>query len=107
MTCRAGDPAFRGATGTVRSAVIDQRLAWTIVWQFVFQAAGGLNGLGPIVHLSSPERFTLPRVLTRFVDVYGGPIWNVRLAASMTALPVLVVFVLARRRFVGGPARPG
>ncbi|MEU8383412.1 carbohydrate ABC transporter permease [Streptosporangium sp. NPDC048865] len=64
--------------------------------------------LEPIVYLSSPERFTLPQALTQFVDAYGGPMWNVQLAAaSMTALPVLVVFVLAQRQFVEGLAHTG
>jgi len=64
--------------------------------------------LEPIVYLSSPEKFTLPQALTQFVDAYGGPMWNVQLAAaSMTALPVLVVFVLAQRQFVEGLAHTG
>jgi multiple sugar transport system permease protein len=34
--------------------------------------------------------------------------WNVQLAAaSMTALPVLVVFVLAQRQFIEGLAHTG
>ncbi|GAA3413884.1 hypothetical protein [Streptosporangium vulgare] len=46
-----------------------------------------------------------PQALTQFVDAYGGPMWNVQLAAaSMTALPVLVVFVLAQRQFIEGLA---
>ncbi|MER6171921.1 hypothetical protein [Streptosporangium sp. NPDC001681] len=60
------------------------------------------------MYLSSPERFTLPQALTQFVDAYGGPMWNVQLAAaSMTALPVLVVFVLAQRQFIEGLAHTG
>ncbi|NUP21423.1 MAG: carbohydrate ABC transporter permease [Streptomyces sp.] len=64
--------------------------------------------LEPIVFLSSPEKFTLPQALTQFVDAYGGPMWNVQLAAaSMTALPVLVVFVVAQKQFVEGLAHTG
>ncbi|GAA2899562.1 carbohydrate ABC transporter permease [Streptosporangium fragile] len=64
--------------------------------------------LEPIVYLSSPEMFTLPQALTQFVDAYGGPMWNVQLAAAtMTALPILVVFVLAQRQFVEGLAHTG
>ncbi|MEU6998034.1 carbohydrate ABC transporter permease [Nonomuraea sp. NPDC046570] len=64
--------------------------------------------LEPIVYLSTPARFTLPQALTQFVDAYGGPMWNVQLAAaSMTALPVLVVFVLAQRQFIEGLAHTG
>jgi multiple sugar transport system permease protein len=64
--------------------------------------------LEPIVFLSTPEKFTLPQALTQFVDVYGGPMWNVQLsAASMTAIPVLVVFVIAQRQFIEGLAHTG
>jgi multiple sugar transport system permease protein len=64
--------------------------------------------LEPIVFLSTPERFTLPQALTQFVDVYGGPMWDVQLsAASMTAAPVLVVFVIAQRQFIEGLAHTG
>lgn len=64
--------------------------------------------LEPIVFIQSQERFTLPQALTQFVDVYQGPLWNVQLsAASMTALPVLVVFVIAQRQFIEGLAHTG
>ena len=64
--------------------------------------------LEPIVYLSTPERFTLPQALTQFVDAYGGPMWDVQLAAaSLTAVPVLIVFVIAQRQFVEGLAHSG
>lgn len=64
--------------------------------------------LEPIVFLSTSEKFTLPQALTQFVDAYGGPMWNVQLAAaSLTAIPVLVVFVIAQRQFVEGLAHAG
>lgn len=64
--------------------------------------------LEPIVYLSSPEKFTLPQALTQFVDAYGGPMWNTQLAAaSLTALPILVVFVIAQRQFIEGLAHTG
>ncbi|MFC0529368.1 carbohydrate ABC transporter permease [Phytohabitans kaempferiae] len=64
--------------------------------------------LEPVVLLSSPELFTLPQALTQFVDAYGGPMWNLQLAAaSMTAVPVLVVFVVAQKQFVEGLAHTG
>jgi multiple sugar transport system permease protein len=64
--------------------------------------------LEPIVFLSTPEKFTLPQALTQFVDVYGGPMWNVQLsAASLTAIPVLIVFVIAQRQFIEGLAHTG
>ncbi len=64
--------------------------------------------LEPIVFLSSTEKFTLPQALTQFVDAYGGPMWNVQLAAAtLTAFPVLVVFVIAQRHFIEGLAHTG
>lgn len=64
--------------------------------------------LEPVVFLSTPEKFTLPQALTQFVDAYGGPMWDVQLsAATMSALPVLVVFVIAQRQFVEGLAHTG
>ncbi|MBO9652662.1 MAG: carbohydrate ABC transporter permease [Variovorax sp.] len=64
--------------------------------------------LEPIVFLSTPSKFTLPQALTQFTDAYGGPMWNIQLAAAtLTALPVLVVFVLAQKQFVEGLAHTG
>ncbi len=64
--------------------------------------------LEPVVYLSSKDKFTLPQALTQYVDAYGGPMWDVQLAAaSLTALPVLIVFVIAQRQFVEGLAHTG
>lgn len=64
--------------------------------------------LEPVVYLSSPDMFTLPQALTQYVDPYGGPMWNVQLAAaSLTALPVLIVFVIAQKQFIEGLAHTG
>ncbi len=64
--------------------------------------------LEPIVFLSSAEMFTLPQALTQYTDAYGGPMWNIQLAAAtLTALPVLIVFVIAQKHFVEGLAHTG
>ena len=64
--------------------------------------------LEPIVFLSSKDRFTIPQALTQYVDAYGGAMWNVQLAAAtLSALPVLIIFVLAQRQFVEGLAQTG
>ena len=64
--------------------------------------------LEPIVFLTSPEKFTLPQALTQYVDVYQGPMWNIQLAAAtLTALPVLIVFIFAQRQFIEGLAHTG
>lgn len=64
--------------------------------------------LEPIVFLSSAEMFTLPQALTQYTDAYGGPMWNIQLAAAtLTALPVLIVFIIAQKQFVEGLAHTG
>jgi multiple sugar transport system permease protein len=64
--------------------------------------------LEPIVFLSSPEKFTLPQALTQYTDAYGGPMWNIQLAAAtLTALPVLIVFIIAQKQVVEGLAHTG
>ncbi|NML46103.1 carbohydrate ABC transporter permease [Ramlibacter sp. G-1-2-2] len=64
--------------------------------------------LEPIVFLSTPTLFTLPQALTQFTDAYGGPMWNIQLAAAtLTALPVLLVFVVAQKQFIEGLAHTG
>lgn len=64
--------------------------------------------LEPIVFLTTPGNFTLPQALTQYVDVYQGPMWNIQLAAAtLTALPVLIVFIFAQRQFIEGLAHTG
>ncbi|WP_290056630.1 carbohydrate ABC transporter permease [Amycolatopsis solani] len=64
--------------------------------------------LEPLVYLTDKSRFTLPVALTQYVDVYGGHLWNVQLAAATTTVvPVLVVFIVAQRQFVEGLAQSG
>lgn len=94
------------------------RIFWTIALPLSRPALGAVAiftflhswnlYLEPIVFLSTPSRFTLPQALTQFTDAYGGALWNVQLAAAtMTALPVLIVFVIAQRQFVEGLAHSG
>jgi multiple sugar transport system permease protein len=64
--------------------------------------------LEPTVYLQTPDLFTLPQALTRYTDAYGGEMWNTQLAAAtLTALPVLIVFVFAQKQFVEGLAQTG
>jgi multiple sugar transport system permease protein len=64
--------------------------------------------LKPIVYLSSKSMFTLPQALTQFTEPYRSQLWNVQLsAASMTAVPVLIVFVIAQRQFIEGLSHTG
>lgn len=62
----------------------------------------------PLVLLFSKQNFTLPIALAQYVDVTGEPIWNVQMAAaSLTVVPVLVVFAFAQRSMVEGLAQSG
>ncbi|MEV0810886.1 carbohydrate ABC transporter permease [Micromonospora sp. NPDC050200] len=64
--------------------------------------------LEPTVYLTSPELFTLPQALTRYTDAYGGEMWSTQLAAAtLSVVPMLVVFVAAQRHFVEGIAHSG
>lgn len=83
------------------------RPALAAVTIFTFLGSWNLY-LEPIVFLSSPQNFTLPQALTQFTDAYGGPMWNIQLAAAtLTALPVLIVFIVAQRQFIEGLAHTG
>lgn len=90
-----------------RIAVPLARTALAAVAIFTFLHVWNLY-LEPTVYLLSPELFTLPQALTRYTDAYGGEMWNVQLAAAtLTAVPVLIVFVVAQKQFVEGLAQTG
>ncbi|GAB2530617.1 carbohydrate ABC transporter permease [Paramicrobacterium agarici] len=83
------------------------RSALAAVAIFTFLKSWNLY-LEPIVYLSSKDMFTLPQALTQYVDAYGGPMWNVQLAATtLTVVPVLAVFLVAQKQFVQGLAQTG
>ncbi|KAA2261114.1 carbohydrate ABC transporter permease [Solihabitans fulvus] len=90
-----------------RVALPLSRPALAAVTIFTFLQSWNLY-LEPIVYLSTPDKFTLPQALTQYVDSYGGAMWNVQLAASsLTAVPMLIVFVIAQRQFIQGLAHTG
>lgn len=61
-----------------------------------------------LIFLHSPEKFTLGLAITRYQDVYGEPMWTTQLgAASLTVVPILVVFLIAQRQFVQGMTQAG
>ena len=114
---------FLGLPGELEEAGrIDGLGRWGLFWRIAFPLSRASIAavaiftflkswnlyLEPIVYLSSKERFTLPQALTQYVDAYGGPMWNVQLAATtLTVVPVLLVFLLAQRQFVQGLAQTG
>lgn len=114
---------FLGLPGELEEAGrMDGLGRWGIFWRIAFPLARPAVAavaiftflkswnlyLEPIVYLSSKDMFTLPQALTQYVDAYGGPMWNVQLAATtLTVLPVLAVFLVAQRQFVQGLAHTG
>lgn len=83
------------------------RPALAAVAIFTFLTSWNLY-LEPIVYLTTPGNYTLPQALTQYVDVYQGPMWNIQLAAAtLTTLPVLIVFIFAQRQFIEGLAHTG
>ncbi len=63
--------------------------------------------LGPLIYLSTNDKFTLPLGLFWYQGRYGNT-WNLVMAASMVAiLPVLILFFVAQRYFVRGIALTG
>jgi multiple sugar transport system permease protein len=65
--------------------------------------------LDPLIFLRSRDQWTLPLALNSFTDPYTGtPIWNEQMAAaSMSVIPIIVVFLFAQRQFVQGIAGTG
>lgn len=61
-----------------------------------------------LIFLRTPEKFTLGLAITRYQDFYGEQMWNTQLgAASLTVVPILVVFLIAQKQFVQGLAQTG
>lgn len=59
---------------------------------------------GPLIFLTSPENLTLPVALAQFQGEFFTEIGPLMAAATITILPVLVVFLLAQRYFIQGVA---
>lgn len=63
---------------------------------------------GPLIYLSSTEKFTVPLGLRLFRNEYGGDQWNLMMAATVVSLiPSLVLFFSAQRFFVSGIVMSG
>jgi multiple sugar transport system permease protein len=74
----------------------------------IFSALAHYNDfLGPLIYLSTNEKFTLPLGLFWYQGRYGNT-WNLVMAASMVAIvPVLILFFVAQRYFVRGIVMTG
>jgi len=63
--------------------------------------------LGPVIYLFDEELFTLPLALTRFRGMYYTAWANMMAGATITLLPILVVFLFTQQYFVRGVVLSG
>ena len=64
--------------------------------------------LGPLLFLNRDEQYTLSLGLQMYQSQHGGTPWNLVMAAScIVVVPVLALYLLARRLFVEGVATQG
>lgn len=91
---------------------------WRVVLPIARPALGGLailvflsswnNFLEPLVYLDDLNLFTLPLSLRNFNDIYGTPLWHLQLAAAtLSVVPVLIVYVIAQRQIIDTFATSG
>ena len=103
------------------AARIDGAGPFRILWQIIVPLCGPAittiaifsflahynNFMGPLIYLSTNEKFTLPLGLRWYQGRYGN-FWHLVMAASMVSIaPVLVLFFVAQRYFIRGIALTG
>ena len=72
----------------------------------VLQVVASWNDfLGPLLFLNHQDTYPVSLGLHMYQSQHGGAEWNVTMAATLIAIaPVLVLFIIARRAFMGGAA---
>ena len=69
----------------------------------IFSFLGSWNDLfGPLIFLTSAEKQTLPIFLAQFQGEFFTSVAPLMAAATVTVVPVLIIFLLAQRYFVQG-----
>jgi multiple sugar transport system permease protein len=64
--------------------------------------------LGPVIYLNSQSKYTLPLLLSSMTAKYKIPPWNTMMvAALLTALPSILLFLFCQRYFVEGIVTTG
>jgi multiple sugar transport system permease protein len=77
------------------------RPALTVIAIFTFISSWN-DFLGPLIYLSSPDKFTIALGLATFKGMYATQ-WHYLMAAStVMVVPIIVLFFLAQRYFVQG-----
>ncbi len=103
------------------AAYVDGASPWRVYWQIVLPLAKPAisvvaiftfvhtwnDFLGPLIYLNSQENFTVAVGLASFAGAYTGQ-WSLLMAAAtLTLIPVLLVFLFGQRYFVQGVAFTG
>lgn len=74
----------------------------------IFGFKGAWNDyFGPLIYLSSPEKFNIQQMIAATQNAYGGEPAVLMAAATLALLPLLVLFFFAQRYFVEGVASSG
>lgn len=74
----------------------------------IFGFKGAWNDyFGPLIYISSPEKFNLQQMIAATQNAYGGEPAVLMAAATLAMLPLLVLFFCAQRYFVEGVASTG
>lgn len=74
----------------------------------IFGFKGAWNDyFGPLIYVSSPEKFTLQQMIAATQNAYGGEPAVLMAASVLALLPLLLLFFCAQRYFVEGVASSG
>ena len=74
----------------------------------IFGFKGAWNDyFGPLIYISSPEKFTIQQMVASTQNAYGGEPAVLMAASVLALLPLLVLFFCAQRYFVEGVASSG
>ncbi|WP_203569041.1 carbohydrate ABC transporter permease [Aestuariimicrobium ganziense] len=65
------------------------------------------NFFYPLIFLNSSDKFTLPLLVNQFKGAYSSNWAGIMAASTITALPLLIVFIFAQRQIVEGIALSG
>lgn len=103
------------------AAIMDGANRWTIYWHILLPLLKApLSALGifsflamwndffrPLIMLNTPERFTVPLMLSQFRGQYATE-WTMVMAGSVIAVvPVLIVYIIFQRQIIQGIATTG
>jgi multiple sugar transport system permease protein len=103
------------------AAIVDGANRWTIYWQILLPLLKApLSALGifsflamwndffrPLIMLNTPEKFTVPLMLSQFRGQYATE-WTMVMAGSVIAVvPVLIVYIIFQRQIIQGIATTG